>query len=84
VVRLRWIAQEIGIERIQLKNSRMVCYFISNQNSPYYQSSEFSRVLQFVQQNPRSCRMKEMSGKLTMSFEGVKEVKKALDILQRV
>ena len=84
VVRLRWLAQEIGIERIQLKNSRMVCYFVSKQDSPYYQSEEFSRVLQFVQKNPRSCNMKETGGKLTMSFEGVREVKRALEILERI
>jgi transcription-repair coupling factor (superfamily II helicase) len=84
VVRLRWVAQEIGIERIQLKNNRMVCYFISNQNSPYYQSPEFSRVLQYVQKNPRICRMKETGGKLTLSFEGIKSVKRALDILHGI
>lgn len=84
VVRLRWLAQELGIERIQLKNSRMVCYFVSNQNSPYYQSPEFSRVLQFVQKNPRSCHMKEAGGKLTMSFEGIKEVRRGLEILRQI
>ena len=84
VVRLRWVAQEIGIERIQLKNSRMVCYFVSNQNSPFYQSPEFSRVLQFVQKNTRTCRMKEVGGKLTLSFEGIKAVKRALDLLRSV
>jgi transcription-repair coupling factor (superfamily II helicase) len=84
VVRLRWVAQEIGIERIQLKNSRMVCYFVSNQHSPFYQSPEFSRVLQFVQKNTRTCRMKEVGGKLTLSFEGIKAVKRALDLLRSV
>ena len=84
VVRLRWIAQEIGIERIQLKNNRMVCYFISNQNSPYYQSPEFSRVLQFVQKHPKTCRMKETGGKLTLSFEGVREVRRGLEILKGI
>ncbi len=84
VVRLRWVAQEIGIERIQLKNNRMVCYFISNQNSPYYQSPEFSRVLQYVQQHPRTCRMKEAAGKLTLTFESITTVKRALDILKGI
>ncbi|MFA6127470.1 MAG: transcription-repair coupling factor [Bacteroidales bacterium] len=84
VVRLRWAAREIGIERIQLKNSRMVCYFISNQNSPYYQSPEFSRVLQFVQKHPKTCRMKEAGGKLTLSFEGIKEVRRGLEIIRGI
>jgi transcription-repair coupling factor (superfamily II helicase) len=84
IVRLRWLAGELGIERIQLKNNRMVCYFISNQNSPYYQSDEFSRVLGFVQKNSRSCLMKEAAGKLTLSFDGIRSVRQALDTLGRV
>jgi transcription-repair coupling factor (superfamily II helicase) len=84
VVRLRWVAQAIGIERIQLKNSRMVCYFVSSQNSPYYQSHEFSTVLQFVQKNPRLCRMKELSGKLTLAFDDVRSVDQGLAILQKI
>jgi transcription-repair coupling factor (superfamily II helicase) len=78
------VAQAIGIERIQLKNSRMVCYFVSSQNSPYYQSHEFSTVLQFVQKNPRLCRMKELSGKLTLAFDDVRSVDQGLAILQKI
>ena len=84
IVRLRWLAQQIGIERIQLKNSRMVCYFVSNQDSPFYQSPEFSRVLRFVQKNPHSCRMKEISGKLTLAFESVVRTDQGLEILQKI
>jgi transcription-repair coupling factor (superfamily II helicase) len=81
VVRLRWKAMEFGIERIMLKNDRMVLYFISNQDSPFYQSAEFSQVLQYVQKNSKRCLMKEVNGKLTLSFGNIGSVRKAVELI---
>jgi transcription-repair coupling factor (superfamily II helicase) len=77
-VRLRWMAMDIGIERLVLKNGKMTGYFVANQNSPYYQSESFTRVLKFVQQNPRAAKMKEANNKLTLAFESVKNIKEAM------
>ncbi|MGD9929822.1 MAG: transcription-repair coupling factor [Mangrovibacterium sp.] len=84
VVRLRWLAIELGIERIILKNKKMICYFISDPQSTYYQSPTFSKILQFVQQNPNKCRMKEKQNKLSLSFEQVESAAKAKAILGEV
>jgi transcription-repair coupling factor (superfamily II helicase) len=82
VVKLRWLAMELGIERIQLKNDRMVLYFISDPDSSYYQSPAFLSVLQYVQKNPRRCTMKEANKKLTLSFGNVASVSKAVELLE--
>ena len=84
VVRLRWLAISLGIERIALKNKMMINYFISNQNSLYYQSPVFTQVLNFVQQNPRACSMKEHQGKLTLSFRNVEGIQDAMKILTAI
>jgi len=84
VVRLRWLAIELGIERIILKNRNMICYFIADQKSPFYQSDAFSKVLHFVQHNPGKCRMKESNSKLSLSFEKVISVAKAKTILSGI
>ncbi len=84
VVRLRWVAISLGIERIILKNKKMTCYFISDQQSPFYQSEVFTKVLSFVQHNPNKCRMKEKNGKLSISFEKVISVVKAKTILGEI
>jgi len=84
VVLLRWKAMDLGVERIQLKNDRMVLYFISNPESPFYQSPGFSAVLQFVQFNTKRCNMKELNGKLTLSFGNVGTVSKALDLISQI
>ncbi len=84
VVRLRWLAIDLGIERIILKNQKMICYFISDQQSAYYQSPIFSKVLGFVQANPAKCRMQEKKDKLSLSFDHVKTISVAKVILEEI
>lgn len=84
VVRLRRVAVELGMEKIILKHQKMVCQFISNPQSVYYQSPVFGKVLQYVQTHPQICRMKEGNNKLSLTFEKVKSVKRAKEILEGV
>ena len=84
VVRLRRTAVGLGIEKIIMKHHKMVCQFISDPQSVYYQSPIFGKVLQFVQTHPQICRMKEGNNKLSLTFEKVKSVKKAKEILEGV
>ncbi len=83
-VQLRWFAKKIGFERLLLKNKRMLGYFIGNEESPFYQSKIFSKVLKFIQENSASCKMREKNGKLTLSFENVYNVNAALMALQNM
>ncbi|MCE3280395.1 MAG: mfd, partial [Bacteroidetes bacterium] len=83
-IRLRWLAMEIGFEKLFLKNNRMVGYFIPNQESGYYQSETFTKVLKYVQQNQRLCKMKETNGKLTLSFENIRSVDAAIEALKPI
>ena len=84
VVRLRWVAIELGMEKIILKNQKMVCHFISDPQSPFYQSATFGKVLQYVQTHHQTCRMKEGNNKLSLTFEKIKTVKKAKEVLAGV
>ncbi len=87
-VRIKWIASKIGFEKIVMKHGKMVGYFIHDQQSSFYQSKAFTKVLQFVQTNPNSCKMKESQTRnglrLLLSFESVKSVKQALTKLQPI
>jgi len=84
VVRLRWVAMQLGVERIMLKNQRMVLFFIGDQDSPFYNSPTFIGILDFVQKNPRNCQMREKNGKLTLSFGNVPSVELALERISRI
>ncbi len=37
-IALKWICRDLGFEKIVLKKNIMLCYFIKNPKSPYYQS----------------------------------------------
>ena len=64
-----------------LKQKKLIGYFISNQESPYYQSPKFTRVLNYIQENPRVCQMKERNDKLSLIFENVSNVSEAIALL---
>jgi len=86
-VRIKWFAKEFGIEKVVLKQKRMLTYFVKDQQSAFYQSEKFNRVLQYVQKNPKTCVMKEKETKsglrLLVTFIHIDSVKKALEVLQK-
>jgi transcription-repair coupling factor (superfamily II helicase) len=87
-VRIKWIAKHLGIEKLILKQKRMICYFISDQQSSFYNTPVFLQVVKFVQNNPTTCVMKEKQTKsglrLLLTFIKITSVKKALETLQKI
>ncbi|MBJ2176133.1 transcription-repair coupling factor [Aureibaculum sp. A20] len=87
-VRVKWLAKDIGFERLILKKKRMIGYFISDTQSSYYQTEMFTRVLQFVQKNPTTSVMKEKETRnglrLLLTFIRIDSIEKALEILRKV
>ncbi|WP_445733665.1 transcription-repair coupling factor [Mariniflexile sp.] len=85
-VQIKWIATKAGFEKIVMKQGKLIGYFINDQQSRFYQSSNFTKVLQFVQTNPNTCKMKEKQTRnglrLLLTFENIKSVKQALKVLQ--
>ena len=87
-VKLKWIASRLGIEKLILKNGKMVGYFIQNQESSFYQSKVFGELIQYVQKNPKVCTMKEKKTRnglrLILTFEDIKSVQQAIESLSGV
>ncbi len=85
-VRIKWIAAKIGLERVIMKKNKLVGYFISDQKSRFYQTNNFTRVLQYVQTHRQNCTMKEKETrgglKLLLTFDRITSVEKALKVLQ--
>lgn len=80
-IRLRRMARSLGFEKISLRNGLMTATFITNKESPFYQSNIFSVVLQFIQVYQKTCRMKEVNEKLSLTFRDVDSVSKAIQAL---
>jgi len=83
VIQLRWKAIELGMEKIILKNKNMICYFVSNQQSKFYQSAEFLKIVQFIQKSGKG-KLKEINHKLTLTFPNVFNVETADYILKEI
>ena len=81
VVPLRRLGRQLGIEKILLKGSQMALYFVSNLESPYYDSMAFGRVMNYTTMSPYECRFRELSGKRSLLIKGIKTVEEALGVL---
>jgi transcription-repair coupling factor (superfamily II helicase) len=83
-MRLQWLGKAIGFEKISLKKGILRGYFITNQQSPYYETNVFREVLNFVQANPRRCSLKEVKNTLRISIEGVSSINQAIELLTEI
>ena len=84
VVQLRWLAQRLGVEKIVLKKSVLITYFVSNPESTFYSSKKFNEVIRNIQANPGIFRMREDQDKLSLRSDQVKSVEEAYQILLRL
>ncbi|RCH54903.1 transcription-repair coupling factor [Mucilaginibacter hurinus] len=83
-MRMQWLGKAIGFEKISLKKNVLRGYFITNQQSPYFETAAFRQVLNFVQANPRRTNLKEVKSTLRLSIEGVAGIDEALELLEEI
>lgn len=84
IVPLRRLGKRLGVEKITLKAGRMILYFVSNQDSPYYQSEAFGKIIDYMSKNPRNCNLREQNGRRSMVITKVENVETAVKILQEI
>ena len=84
VVPLRRLGQQLGCEKIMLKQGRMTLFFVSNPDSPFYQSPAFDAILSFVAQNPRRCQFRDLHNKRSLLLSDIPSVESALSLLQSI
>jgi transcription-repair coupling factor (superfamily II helicase) len=80
--KLRWLAQNLGLERLVIKGGKMVGYFIQNPQSPFYETATFTQLLNHIQRNAQNCKMSEQNDRLRIIFSDVKHIKHAFEILE--
>lgn len=78
IVRLRRFAKNLGMEKVVLKNNQMICYFVNNQHSAFYQSEAFDGILRYAQNNIKKTKLREQNGKRSLVIEKVENIEKAL------
>ena len=84
-VRIKWIANAMGIEKVIIKQNKMIGYFIADQQSEFYQTQRFTRVMQLIQENSKLCQIKEKQTRnglrLLVTFNQITSIKKAINAL---
>ncbi len=84
MVRLRWKAEKLGIERLILKNETLKGHFASSENAAFYNSELFGGVLSYVQSNPASCKLRELKNRVIVIIDNVPDVERATEILEKM
>ena len=83
-IRLRWIGKELGFQRISLKNNLFTAYFVSQENTNYFQSNKFGQILQFFKSNFKTCEMKELKGKSIFRIVDVNSTEEAINKCKQI
>lgn len=84
IVRVKWLAVRLGIEKIVLKNNLMIAYFISDPNSGYYRTPLFATIMNYVNGKPKQMRVKQKESKLSLTVSDVRSVDTAISVLNRI
>ena len=84
IVPLRRLAARMGVEKVFLKGGRMTLFFVSNPNSPYYQSQAFGKVIAYMMKYTRRCDLREQNNKRSMVVKDVKTVEEAVSTMQEM
>ena len=84
VVNLRRVARTLGFDKVSLKQGRMYLYFVGDEHTAYYQSTAFGRVLNYLQQNPRRCKLREVNNRRSMVIDPVANVLDAVQLLKTI
>ena len=79
--KLRWLAQDLGLEKLVLKGGKMIGYFISNPQSVFYETPVFTSVLNYIQKNPKNCSFSEANDRLRIIYTDITNLKKGFERL---
>jgi len=80
-VRLRWTGKSLAMENIRLKGDSMYAFFVSNQESTFFSSPKFGKILAHIQSHPECCKLREKNQKLSLRFSNIYSVKQGLEKL---
>jgi transcription-repair coupling factor (superfamily II helicase) len=82
IVKLRWQAGNLGFEKLTLKRETLRIYLPAGAgHEAYFQGEQFGRILNFVQTHPRTARMKDQKDKLQVTFDGIRNVAMAQQLM---
>jgi transcription-repair coupling factor (superfamily II helicase) len=83
-VRCRKIAVELGFEKMLLKDDTLRCFFVSNPESPYFQSETFTGILKFIQTQTTKAKLKQVGRNGILIVEKIRSMNELWEFLNRM
>lgn len=83
-VRCRKLAIELGFERLILKEEKLRCYFVSNPDSPYFESPAFNKIISFIQTQTNKAKLKQVNKLFMLVVEDMKTMEVLHSFLKRM
>ena len=74
-IRCRWMAKELGFEKLILKNDQLRFYFINNPDSPYFESDTFHHILNYIQTRVNNARLKQVGKNFMLLADNIRSMK---------
>ncbi len=84
MIRLRWLAEYLGLEKLVLKGNKLIGVFLSEQDSKFFSGPVFQRILEYLKHRVRDVQMYERNGGLRLSVERVTSPHMALETLEEI
>ena len=82
--RSRRTARRLGIEKLVIRQQSMYLFLVGEENVAYYQSPAFGRLLQYLQQNPKRCGLRQKNGRRSIVIFSIPSVSSALTVLRTI
>jgi len=83
-VRLRWLARDLGFEKIVLKHNDLTCYFLEDKNSSYFDTEIFQKIIEYASTHLKRCKFIEQNNKNILIIKAIDRVKDALVLLKEI
>ncbi len=84
IVRLKWIAIRLGMEKIMLRNGLMIASFISDKDSAFYKSTLFVRLMNYVSRRSGVMSVRQKESKLSLTVKNITGVRDAIRMLTTI
>lgn len=81
-IRLRWLCEYLGMQKLMLKGGKLIAAFIENEESPFFQGETFSRILNYLKHHTRDTKMYQRNNGLRLSIEDINSPLAALRVLE--
>ena len=83
-IRLRKLAKQLGFEKIVQRRGIVKCFFLENQDSAFYHTETFTRIIGYIQHHPNKCALKQTEKNLILTLQSVRSLSEAIQLLERI